>query len=150
MVTKLGLWSPQVECFAYTIARSCAGNDCQVTVFTKPKQEVEYRGHAFYYDKLQRLEQVKIVHTVNEEKSELNWLYILGFDSLVSKQDLRECAQKAKHIDLFSGVRTKSSYPKNIGHQLKEFIKLFPLSSRLDKIFLADGFYPFDLYSAIG
>ncbi|AFZ44917.1 Exostosin family protein [Halothece sp. PCC 7418] len=148
MVTKLGIWSPQVECLAYTIARSCAGKDCQVTVFTKPKQAVEYRGHAFYYEKLQSLEQVKIIHTVHEEENILDWLYLLGFDSTASKQDLMECAQKAKHIGLYSGVR-KSSYPRNIWHQIKEFIKLFPLSSQLNKVFLADGFYSFDFYSAI-
>jgi len=148
MVTKLGIWSPTVECMVYTIARSCAGQDCQVTVFTKPKHEVEHRGHAVYYDKLQRLAQVKIVHEAEEKNSNLDWLYIFIFSPNFSKQKLMERAQSSKHIALYSQVR-KLSYLRNIWHQLKEFIKLFPISSRLDKIFLVDGFYQFDFYSAI-
>ena len=151
MVTKLGIWSNTVECFAYTIARSCAGQDCHVIVFTKPKQEVEYRGHAFYYEKLQRLDQVKIVHEVVDEEIELDWLYILSFDfnnSSYSKQELIKCAKQSKYLGLSSGVR-KTSYLRNIWHQLKEFIKLFPLSLQLDRVFLTDGFYNIDLYSAI-
>lgn len=146
MVTKLGIWSPKVECLAYTIARSCAGEDCQVIIFTKPKQEVEYRGHAFYYDKLQKLDQVQILHEVKEIK--LDWLYLMGLPTPASKESLMQCAKQSKHFGLYSGIR-KSSYPKNIFHQIKEFIKLFPLSLKLEKIFLGDGFYPLDFYSAI-
>jgi len=148
MVIKMGIWSTTVECFTYTIARSCAGKDCHVIVFTKPKQHVEYRGHAFYYEKLQRLDQVTIVHDVAEEEIDLDWLYILKFDPNYSKQKLIKCAKQSKYLGLSSGVR-KVSYPKNIWHQLKELIKLFPISVQLDRVFLADGFYDFDLYSAI-
>lgn len=147
MVTKLGLWSPKVECLAYTIARSCAGKDCQVFIFTKPKEEVEYRGHSFYYDKLQRLEQVTILHEV--EAIQLDWLYLLGLPPNPSQPDLKQCAKNAQHLGLFSGIG-KGSYLKNNRQQIKEFIKLFPLSLQLDKVFLGDGFYELDFYSAIG
>ena len=146
MVTKLGIWSPKVECLAYTIARSCVGKDCQVFIFTKPKQEVEYRGHSFYYDKLQRLEQVIILHEV--EAIQLDWLYLLGLPPNPSQPDLKECVKNAQHLGLYSGVR-KGSYFRNNLQQLKEFIKLFPLSLQLDKVFLGDGFYELDFYSAI-
>ncbi|HEY9698671.1 MAG TPA: hypothetical protein V6D10_15520 [Trichocoleus sp.] len=142
MVQSIGIWTQTLEHLTYTISRVCALGDAKNYVFTAKKDLIEYRGHKFYYEKIENFSNVKFLDQCDEV--ELDWLYIqLSFISSMS--DLLKCAKQDKHVCIFSSSK-KFTYLKTLFYKLKEIVKYAPVTLRAEKVFLPNGFYKLDIY----
>ncbi|MCL6435187.1 MAG: hypothetical protein K6T90_13425 [Leptolyngbyaceae cyanobacterium HOT.MB2.61] len=143
MTQHVGIWAASVEFQTYTIARAATSCSCPVFVITAPKDKIAHFGHSLYYDKLKKLPHVKVLNSW--DGLHLDWLYI-QISSDLPRGELAEAVKHSRHIGLFSSCG-KTSFSKTLLSQVKEVIKYFPVTLKAERVFLADGFYPTDLYS---
>lgn len=144
MTRRVGIWSETVEFQTYMIAKAATLRGYSVDVITQPKNASKHHGHLFYYEKLEKLECVRVLQEA--AATALDWLYIQISAEPAIKQ-LLHLSQYAKHIAIFSACG-KLSYGKTLRSQIREVVKYFPISLRAERVFLPDGLYPFDLYGA--
>lgn len=142
MTQNLCIWATVVECLTFTIARTAALSGVNVWVVTTPKDQVDYYGHKLFYEKLEELENVRVLNQF--EPIELDWLYLELTPGRLNPE-LLKCARAAKQIGLLSSCG-KPPYVKALWGQFKEIIRYFPVSLRAKRVFLVDGFYSIDLY----
>jgi hypothetical protein len=135
------IWADTVEFLTYTIARAAALGGDQVYVVTQPKEQVDYYGHTLFYEKLEAFKNIKMVHQF--QPMQLDWLYVELPTKLTPQ--LTACTRHAKQLGIFSSGG-QSSYVKDLGRQLKEIIKYFPITLRANRVFLLNGYHPLDWY----
>ncbi len=139
------LVAPKVEYMIYSIARAICSSDNQIYVLTSPKQSIPYRGHQFYYERLEAIENVTVVNEFISKK--WDWVYFQLMPE-INNLNLAPILSNAHKIGIISPC-PQLSYPKTIWRQLKEIAKYFPVTSKCKRAILPAGFYEFDLYRMI-
>ncbi|MDV3351379.1 exostosin family protein [Leptothoe sp. LEGE 181152] len=125
--------------------RAISSNDVCVYVLTSPKEKISYRGHTFYYE---RIEDINNVFVINELKPlDWDWMYFQIMSEL-RQFNLKALANQTQNIGIISNCR-KSSYPRTLWYELKETLKYFPLISKSKRIFFLEGYHTLDIYSLI-
>ncbi|MEP0918339.1 glycosyltransferase family 47 protein [Leptolyngbya sp. DQ-M1] len=144
MMRRVGIWSETVEFQTYMIAKAAQLSEYAVDIMTKPKHEGNHQGHSFYYEKLEKLERVRVLQKF--EPIQLQWLYIQTSSRPITR-DLVNLSRYAQHIGIFSTCGNLP-YTRMLVSQLKEIVKYFPVSLKSERVFLPDILYEFDIYRA--
>lgn len=140
MMKKVGIYAERVECVTFTIAQALVFKEFNVYVLTDKKE----LNHSFYYEQLEKLNEVKIINDWQQTNLDFDWLFVevLPHFSRKKLSSLRKCTNRLALILYYQ----QQLFHKAIIQQFKITIKYIPWIFKSPKMFFLDKFYAFDLY----